>query len=208
MFLESKNIIITGADGFIGKNLTAFIKSYTNWEVSAVSRKTKSSDLEAFVANADLLIHLAGCNRSEKEEQFIEDNVSFTHRILEIVSRANKKIPVFFSSSTQAGNSSNYGQSKLKAEILLKNFEKMYGLNVSIIRLPNVFGKWCKPNYNSVVATFCFNLINDIDLEIHNSDSNLSLLYIDDLCAYLLKLANEHLRYSRKRDNIELGVDL
>ncbi len=171
-------ILITGSNGFIGKNLAYFLKS-KNHKVFLFDKKKTSTDLINYVKKADFVFHLAGVNRPLKSREF-ENNHTFTKLLIDTMSNLDKKIPIVFTSSSKALENNLYGNSKIKAEKLLKKFSKNNKSPLVIYRLPNVFGKWCKPNYNSVVATFCFNVANDIDLKI-KSNQKLELVYIDDL---------------------------
>lgn len=181
-------ILITGSDGFIAKNLRTHLETYQDFEVVSFNKDDSLDDLLRLVSQVDFIFHLAGVNRPENEQEFTVGNENLTNHLCEAVKASKKKIPIVFSSSIQADNSSLYGRSKNKAEILLKNLEETYSNPVCICRLPNVFGKWCKPNYNSVVATFSYNLFHDIPINIHQPEHQLNLIYIDDLVKHFIQL--------------------
>lgn len=182
-------ILVTGADGFIGKNLCVRLEE-NNFELIKIDRNSSKNDLELGLINANFIFHLAGINRPKNESEFHEGNASLTEEITHFLIKNNKQTPIMLSSSIQANNDNKYGESKKLAE----NHIEMYGLktnaNYYIYRLPNVFGKWCRPNYNSFIATFCHNIANDIDIIINSPTAKVSLIYIDDLCNELISLLN------------------
>ena len=174
-------ILLTGANGFIGKNLTHFLSKKANVEILSVTRDTSKEDFETYVNNADWIIHLAGINRPKEEKEFVEGNVDLTNQICQTLINSNQKTPIIFASSIQADKTNPYGLSKRAAEDALKRFSSDYGSPIFICRLANVFGKWSRPNYNSAVATFCHNVANDLPIEIHSADAVIRLVYIDDV---------------------------
>lgn len=174
-------ILLTGANGFIGKNLTHFLNKKANVEILSVTRDTSKEDFETYVNNADWIIHLAGINRPKEEKEFVEGNVDFTNQICQNLINSNQKTPIIFASSIQADKTNPYGLSKRAAEDVLKRFSSDYDSPIFICRLANVFGKWSRPNYNSAVATFCHNIANDLPIEIHSADAIIRLVYIDDV---------------------------
>jgi len=175
------NILITGAQGFIGKNIKFFLKEKKNIKILEHSKKKSIQSLKKKLIKADFIIHLAGENRSLKREDYKKNNILITSKICEFLFKNKIKIPIIFSSTTQFNKNTFYGKSKKKSEKILIDFKKKNNSIVNILRLPNVYGKWSKPNYNSAVATFCYNLSRNIKLKIDNKKSNLNLLYIDDL---------------------------
>lgn len=181
-------IVVTGAAGFIGKNLMLFIKGSTVHPVFGVDRST---DLTKFFAEnkIDVIVHLAGVNRSSSRDAF-SDNASYLREVLEAAESCNKHPCIIYASSTQAALENLYGSSKLATEELLREYSKLGGRAI-ILRLPNIFGKFARPNYNSVVATFCTQLVLGIPLTIHDPASPLSLYYIDDLCKRIIKLIDD-----------------
>ena len=174
-------ILLTGANGFIGKNLTHFLSKKANVEILSVTRDTSKEDFETYVNNADWIIHLAGINRPKEEKEFVEGNVDFTNQICQTLINSNQKTPIIFASSIQADKTNPYGLSKRAAEDALKRFLSDYDSPIFICRLANVFGKWSRPNYNSAVATFCHNIANDLPIDIHTADAVIRLIYIDDV---------------------------
>jgi UDP-2-acetamido-2,6-beta-L-arabino-hexul-4-ose reductase len=175
------NVLITGADGFIGKNLQIRLNELGNINIFKHTKNNDKKELINKINNSDFIFHLAGINRPKSNDEFFEGNSNLTEFICSEIIKSNKNTPILFSSSIQAGLSNPYGESKLLAEKHLKNLNTETENRVFIYRLPNVFGKWCKPNYNSVVATFCYNIVNGIDIEINNSETELHLVHIDDV---------------------------
>ncbi len=176
-----KKILITGAKGFIGKNLIA--KLNENKEISLLKYDVENSEEELIEAlkEADFIYHLAGVNRPKDEKEFIEGNSRFTHIITRKLQELNKATPILITSSIQAELNNPYGISKKQAEEELIKYSKTTGADVFIYRLPNVFGKWCRPNYNSVIATFCYNISHELDIWISDENKEINLVYIDDV---------------------------
>ena len=174
-------ILVTGANGFIGKNIICRLNEIEKFEVIPFSRRDSFSKIEQEIVNVDAIIHLAGENRPADTNAFHEVNVAFTQKLCDLIAKTGSKASVIFSSSTQAELDNAYGKSKLNAEKIIKNLAQENGNKVYIYRLPGVFGKWAKPNYNSVIATFCYNTAHDLPLEIHNRSKILNLVYIDDV---------------------------
>lgn len=175
------NILVTGARGFVGKNLLAELnnRGYNN-----IFEFTKESDpalLEEYTKKCDFVFHLAGVNRPKDEAEFMEGNADFTYRLLDLLKKHKNKVPVLLTSSIQAERDNPYGKSKKAGEDLLFNYSNETGAEVYVYRLPNLFGKWSKPNYNTVVATFCHNIARGLDIQINNPEVELNLCYIDDV---------------------------
>lgn len=183
-------ILITGANGFIAKTLKIRLAELPGVEVFCFSRETVPEELPVILAKVDAVIHLAGENRPADESAFETVNVGLTNLLctgLEQLFLTNgKRISVVFSSSTQAALNNPYGRSKLTAEARLQQYAESTGSAVTVFRLPGVFGKWCKPNYNSVVATFCHNLARGLPIQITNPQATLKLAYVDDVVDALL----------------------
>lgn len=175
------NILITGADGFIGKNLIAFLNSREDIKLSCFTRENDNLELFDMVKVTDFIFHLAGANRPDHVGDFKKVNLDLTINLCDAISASNKKIPLIYTSSTQAVLSNPYGESKFNAEKALLAFSNESGSPVYIFRLPNIFGKWAKPNYNSVVATFCHNIVHDFPITIENPEAVIDLAYIDDV---------------------------
>ena len=186
------NILITGGGGFIGKNLKSTISEYNNFKLIPVSYKSTPEQIFQKIKESNFIIHLAGVNRSKNIEDFYEGNVQITKKIcdanLRLFQESGKGIPIIFTSSIHAEQNNEYGKSKAQAEDLLLNLNKNFKIPVFIFRLPNVFGKWCKPNYNSFVTTILFNIARNIPIEYINSKKRLKLLYIDDLVQLIIQI--------------------
>jgi len=174
-------ILVTGSNGFIGKNLIVHLNEIGTHEVLTFSRDNLISDLSELVAQADAIIHLAGENRPADDSKFKLVNDGLTQLLCEEIRSTDRHIPMIFASSAQSGNGTLYGESKRSAELAVERLKLETGSPVFIYRLPGVFGKWCKPNYNSVVATFCYNIANDLPIRIDNPFKELTLVYIDDV---------------------------
>lgn len=174
-------ILVTGAKGFIGKNLIAELKKLKYQEIMEVDIDTDRVVLEQYAKECEFVFHLAGINRPQNENEFMVGNYGFTTKLLDLLKTYENKSPILVTSSVQAEMDNPYGRSKRAAEDELFAYQRETGNKVLIYRLSNVFGKWCKPNYNSVVATFCHNIANNIDININDSNTVLNLIYIDDV---------------------------
>lgn len=184
-------VLVTGADGFIGKNLCVTLQRRDDIEVIKFTRKSDPADLSGLVARADFIFHLAGVNRPKEEKEFFGSNADLTKLICDAISLCGRKIPVILSSSIQAEHMNPYGRSKLQAEMHLLNLYMETENPVFIYRLPNVFGKWCKPNYNSVVATFCHNISHDLPIQINDPSAPLTLVHIGDVVTSFMDVMGE-----------------
>jgi UDP-2-acetamido-2,6-beta-L-arabino-hexul-4-ose reductase len=176
-------VLVTGAAGFIGRNLVERLRSSECPDVSEVfefTLETGDELLQTYCAECDFVFHLAGVNRPQDPSEFIETNVDFTARLLDMLKRVNP-CPVLFSSSTQAALDNAYGHSKRIAEDAVTAYGQATGARVFVYRLPRVFGKWTQPNYNSVVATFCHNIARGLPIVINDRSTQLTLAYIDDV---------------------------
>ena len=180
-------ILVTGADGFIGKNLCVSLAEQAGFEVLPVVRATDPAALESKVAQADAVIHLAGVNRPQDPAEFAAGNADFTARLCQALLATGRPIPVTFASSIQAERDNPYGLSKRTAEDHLRRYAEASGAPVALYRLANVFGKWSRPNYNSAVATFCHNIARDLPIQVNDASAALQLVYIDDVVAELLR---------------------
>jgi len=172
-------VLVTGAEGFIGKNMVAHLKDIH--EVFVFDTSSDISTLTGIVRDCDFIFHLAGVNRPDNPSQFYKGNTDFTETLVNTIESNGLSIPIVFSSSAQVGNGSDYAKSKEEAENILEEYGRRTGSKVHIYRLPGVFGKWCRPNYNSVVATFCHNIANNLPITISDPDIELTLTYIDDV---------------------------
>lgn len=186
-----KKILVTGANGFIGKNLIEALNREKDVVVYSFTRADSSSLLQAYLHEVDVIYHLAGVNRPTNIDEFEQQNVGLLNEIVNYLMKHGRKTDIIFSSSTQALLDNPYGKSKKKAEDLLLHYSQTTGASVHIYRLTNVFGKWSKPNYNSVVATFCHNISRGMDITIADPSREIELVYIDDVIAdFLEKLRN------------------
>jgi UDP-2-acetamido-2,6-beta-L-arabino-hexul-4-ose reductase len=181
-----QKVLITGAGGFIGRNLAAHLARLQDVQVFHYDVENSEGELEAWLGQADIVFHLAGINRPQSVEEFAAGNTDFTGRICDILRRLQRKPKLVMSSSIQAELDNPYGVSKRKAEEILLAFARETGARVSIYRLKNVFGKWCRPNYNSVTATFCHNIAHDLPIAISDPSREVELIYVDDIVACFL----------------------
>ena len=183
--LKNVKVLVTGSNGFIGKNLIAKLNEFKNITIKQFVRGNDPNDLFRLIAETDIVFHLAGENRPNDDDAFFQGNIELTETICEsitgVYNSSGRYVPLVFTSSIHAGNNTLYGQSKLAAENLIKHMCEKTGNPGVIFRLPGVFGKWCKPNYNSVVATFCHNIANNIPISISESGRTLELVYVDDV---------------------------
>ena len=173
-------ILVTGSNGFIGKNLVVRLNEL-GLHTEVYTRKNSVQDLPNLIEKSDFIVHLAGENRPIDEKYFDTINVGLTASICESVRSIGRQIPIILASSVQATLDNAYGKSKLDAEVVVKSLESNTESPVYIYRLPGVFGKWCKPNYNSVVATFCHNISHNLPIRVSNPSFELNLVYIDDV---------------------------
>ena len=180
------NILITGAQGFIGKNLTHELKNRGYNNLYLFDRKASLDDLDQVCQNADFIFHLAGVNRPKDNSEFTEGNVEFTSALIEKLKKHHNTCPIMMSSSIQAELDNPYGQSKREAEKLLFDYSDETNSKVLIYRFTNVFGKWCRPNYNSAVATFCHNVTHDLPIQVNDPSVVMKLVYIDDVVNELI----------------------
>ncbi len=194
------NILVTGAKGFVGKNLCAALKNIRDGkdrtrnikidEIFEYDIDTEKSLLDGFCEKADFVFNLAGVNRPKDNSEFMQGNFGFASTLLDALKKHNNKCPVMLSSSIQATligrYDSDYGRSKKAGEDLFFKYSEETGAKVLVYRFPNLFGKWCRPNYNSAVATFCNNTANDLPITVNDRNTELELLYIDDLVAEML----------------------
>lgn len=190
-------ILVTGAKGFVGKNLCASLnniregkdKTHPGLTISAVYEcdvDTNCEEFDAYCQDADFVFNLAGVNRPENPEEFTEGNRNFAERLLNTLKKHKNTCPVMNASSIQAEVDNDYGRSKKEGEELFFAYGKETGANVLVYRFCNLFGKWCRPNYNSVVATFCHNIARDLPIMVNSSDTLLTLCYIDDVIDELI----------------------
>ncbi|MBO0487237.1 capsular polysaccharide biosynthesis protein CapF [Vagococcus fluvialis] len=179
-------ILITGSNGFIGKNLIFELRNRGYQDLLLVDRDTTEIELEKYSLEADFVFHLAGVNRPKEEIEFTQGNVGFTDRLLSNLKKSNKKAPIMISSSTQAILDNSYGISKRAGEQLIFDYAEETGVRSLVYRFPNVFGKWSRPNYNSAIATFCYNVSRNLDITVNDPSVMLELVYIDDVVNELI----------------------
>ncbi|MEB2348869.1 MAG: NAD-dependent epimerase/dehydratase family protein [Comamonadaceae bacterium] len=185
-------VLITGADGFIGKNLKLHLAERRNVEVRCFTRANEVAELPQLLQEVDFVFHLAGVNRPEDPAEFAFGNADLTAALAAalctVAQSTGKRIPLIYASSTQAERDNPYGRSKRAAEEALFAAARSHGLPAHVFRLPNVFGKWCRPNYNSAVATFCHNTARGLPVQVNDPAAKLTLVYVDDVVACFLHL--------------------
>ena len=194
-------ILVTGANGFIGRNLTATLhnirmgkdKSFgitDNLTIYEYDIESSESLLDAYCADCDFVFHLAGVNRPKEQHEFMDGNFGFTSLLLDTLKKHHNTCPIMVSSSIQAMLDNPYGKSKKAGEDLIFSYGKDVGADVYVYRFPNVFGKWCRPNYNSAIATFCYNIANGLPIQVNDPSVVMNLVYIDDVVAELMAALN------------------
>ena len=181
-------VLVTGANGFIGKNLIISLQRNPEVEVIKFTHDMSLQQLPDLLARADFVFHLAGVNRPQDENDFAVGNADLTGALCQAIKASGRKIPIVLSSSIQAERNNAYGKSKLMAEMHLLNLHLETGNKVYIYRLPNVFGKWCKPNYNSAVATFCHNISRGLPIQVNDPSTKLQLVHIGAVVTSFLKV--------------------
>jgi UDP-2-acetamido-2,6-beta-L-arabino-hexul-4-ose reductase len=194
-----KTVLVTGSEGFMGKNLMVRLEELNNIKIRSFDKEEDIDTLKKFLGEADFIFHLAGVNRPENVEEFKEINFGLTKNIINLLEEMDKKIPVVITSSIQAELDNPYGKSKKMAEDELIRYSKKNNVPIYIYRLPNVFGKWSKPNYNSVVSTFCYNISHNLDIMISDSEKELELVYIDDVVDEFVSLLSNEVENIEKR---------
>jgi UDP-2-acetamido-2,6-beta-L-arabino-hexul-4-ose reductase len=183
-------ILVTGAKGFIGKNLIAELRNKNYIDIFEYTKETELSLLDVYCQEAEFVFHLAGVNRPPDQSEFMDVNFGLTSTILEMLKKHKNTCPVMISSSIQAEFENPYGISKKLSENLLLEYSKETGAKVLVYRFPNLFGKWCRPNYNSVIATFCHNIARDIPIIVDDPNVMMNLVYIDDVVKDLVNTLN------------------
>lgn len=184
--MKKQRVLVTGAKGFIGSNLLIRMAEASNIEILTFVRGDSIEKLNTLVGKSDTIIHLAGENRSDNIADFAQNNIDLTKALCNAIQNTDKKIPLIFASSIQAKLDNPYGKSKLAAEEIIENFVTKTNNSATIYRLVGVFGKYCKPNYNSVVATFCHNIARNLPIKVNDSEFMLELAYIDDVVDELI----------------------
>lgn len=196
------NILVTGAKGFVGRNLVSQLHNIGSGKAKnyAVSGKSLAvfeydvdsnpADLDIYCRQADFVFNLAGVNRPKDQTEFMKGNFGFASTLLNTLKKYGNTCPVMISSSIQAGLDNPYGESKRAGEQLLFDYSRKTGAKVLVYRFPNVFGKWCRPNYNSAVATFCHNIAHDLPIQVNDPDVVMNLVYVDDVVDELIAALN------------------
>lgn len=179
-------VLITGANGFVGSNLCAHFAERKADEAVCFTRDHAISDLPALLKGVDFVFHLAGINRPQNPAEFTTGNIDLTQALCQAIVATGRNIPVLYTSSSQAELANAYGESKRGAEEALLALSREHGVPVHLFRLPNVFGKWTRPNYNSAVATFCHNIARDLPIQINDPAARVNLVYIDDVVAHFI----------------------
>ncbi|HFQ95801.1 MAG TPA: NAD-dependent epimerase/dehydratase family protein, partial [Anaerolineae bacterium] len=174
-------VLVTGSQGFIGRNLIAHLQRRDDIDIFGYDLANTPEQLDAWLAQADFVYHLAGVNRPHREEEFFEGNTDFTRAICQRLARRADPPPILLSSSIQAELDNPYGRSKRLAEEAVTDYARETGARAIIYRLTNVFGKWSRPNYNTVVATFCYNIAHDLPITISDPNRVVRLIHIDDV---------------------------
>ena len=186
-------VLITGANGFVGKNLIAHLGERSDIEIVRFTREDSLASLPGLLAQVGFVFHLAGVNRPEDPAEFQTGNADLTQAICDAVVQGGRRTPVLYTSSIQADLDNPYGTSKRGAEAALLELHEKHGVPVSIFRLPNVFGKWARPNYNSAVATFCNNVARGLPITINDPQATVRLVYIDDVVQYFISVLDGQL---------------
>jgi len=181
-------VLVTGSHGFIGNNLRVHLSERHEMEVVTFSRDDDLASLGSKLDGVDFVFHLAGVNRPKNIEEFTLGNLDLTAVLCQAIIQTKRLIPVVYTSSVQAELDNPYGQSKKAAERVLIDFSAHSGAPVYLFRLPNVFGKWCKPNYNSAVATFCYNIARNLPIQINDKTATMRLVYVDDVVKHFMSI--------------------
>ena len=185
-------VLITGGKGFLGRNLAAHLSERKDCDVHVALKEDPHERVEEMLLEADVIFHLAGVNRPDDPLEFERVNSQLTEQLCQSLRENGRSPKIIFSSSTQAALANPYGISKLKAENVLREFGKQTGACIRIYRLTNLFGKWCRPNYNSVTATFCYNIANDLPIEVSDPVREIELSYVDDVVRAFLAELSDH----------------
>jgi UDP-2-acetamido-2,6-beta-L-arabino-hexul-4-ose reductase len=191
---EPMRVLITGSNGFVGKNLQSRLSINKDLQVVCFTRSTDVAQLPRMLQGVNFVIHLAGVNRPQDPHEFITGNLDLTQHLCDavgsIAEATGQSVPIIYTSSTQVGRNNPYGNSKQGAENALLQLSRDYQVPVHIFRLPNVFGKWCKPNYNSVVATFCHNIARGLPIQVNDPSAPITLVYVQDVVERFAQLMN------------------
>ncbi|MGY3777188.1 polysaccharide biosynthesis C-terminal domain-containing protein [Isobaculum melis] len=177
------NILVTGSNGFLGRNLVAQLQNEGFQNIQTYNKENTIDELEQMTKTCDFVFHLAGVNRPKNEQEFFDGNADLTAQLIQLLEKNQRCVPIVLSSSIQAALENPYGQSKRQAEDAVFAYAERNQVKSYVFRLKNLFGKWSRPNYNSVVATFCYNISRDLPITINNPDAEIPLSYVDDVVA-------------------------
>lgn len=180
-------VLVTGSNGFVGRNLISNLSLNKTIEIYKYDKESTLEELDQYTKDCEFVYHLAGVNRPQDPQEFMKGNFEFTTTLLDSLKKNNNRCPVMISSSVQAKFDNDYGKSKKAGEDLLFQYGKDNNVKVFVYRFPNLFGKWCKPNYNSVIATWCYNVSHNLEIKVDDPLKELNLVYIDDVCNELIK---------------------
>ena len=203
-----KKILVTGSNGFVGKNTVVALREAKKYEVLTIDRSNTEEELKEATLNADFIVHLAGVNRPKETKEFYEGNGGLTEKIVGFLKENNKNTPILITSSTHAVLDNDYGKSKKQSEDALIKYSDECDAKVYIFRLPNLFGKWCKPNYNSAVSTFCYNIAHDLDVWVNDPAIELNLVYIDDVVASIIDVIEDENIIKLKNIDEEVAITI
>ena len=182
-----RSVLVTGSNGFVGKNLCSVLRAMDRIQLFEFDTANSPHDLECMLSEADVVVHLAGVNRPKNEHEFITGNAGLTESICSLLTRSSKATKIILASSIQAESENPYGQSKLQAEETVREYAEQRGAKAVVYRFKNLFGKWCRPNYNSVTATFCHNIAQGLPISISDPSKVIELTYIDDVVNALVR---------------------
>lgn len=197
-------ILVTGAKGFVGRNLIAELVNQKYNEIYEYDIDTEHSLLEHYCKDAEFVFHLAGVNRPQDDAEYMDGNFGFTSVLLETLKKNKNSCPIMISSTIQAALDNPYGKSKKAGEDLIISYGNETNAKTLVYRFPNIFGKWCRPNYNSAIATFCNNIANDMPIQVNDPSAIMNLVYIDDVVEELINALKG--KENRKGDFCEVSV--
>ena len=187
-------ILVTGAGGFLGKNLVCNLKNAGYDEVFSYDISSTEEEFNSYTEQCDFVFHLAGVNRPKDPREFVTGNAGLTEKLINRLKECGNKVPILLSSSIQAGLNNDYGKSKREAEELVFSYGRDEDVPVYVYRFPNLFGKWSRPNYNTVIATFCHNIARDLPIRIDDREHVVSLAYVDDVIGQFLRILKTGIR--------------
>lgn len=184
-------VLVTGADGFIGKNILLHLFEVSDIEIVCFTRDNSPTEFPSLLEGVDFIIHLAGVNRPDNSNEFMQGNADLSEKLAQAIISSGCKAPLVYASSIQASLDNPYGVSKRMAEDSLLALRRKHHIPVTVFRLPNVFGKWARPNYNSAVATFCHNIAHELPIQINDPEASIDLVYIDDVVERIILMMRE-----------------